>query len=73
MSRASKAEKLHNFLKDLESQPEEETKEVLRERLNRLQHDKEALTSQVTVNIHAKSENGYVGENCFQLFKVTLN
>lgn len=47
MSRASKAEKLNNFLKDLESQPEEEAKEVLREKLNRLQQDKEALTLQV--------------------------
>jgi hypothetical protein len=54
MSRASKAEKLHNFLKDLESQPEEENKQVLREKLNRLQHDKEALTLQVImVNIYA--------------------
>ena len=59
MSRASKAEKLHNFLKDLESQPEEETNEVLREKLNRLQHDKETLTTQVTVNIRAKSFFSY--------------
>ena len=47
MSRTSKAEKLHNFLKDLESQPEEDSNEVLREKLSRLQQDKEALTLQV--------------------------
>lgn len=50
MSRASEAEKLHNFLKDLESQPEEESKQVLKEKLSRLQQDKEALTLQVMVN-----------------------
>ena len=50
MSRASKTEKLHNFLKDLESQPEEESKQVLKEKLSRLQQDKEALALQVMVN-----------------------
>ena len=69
MSRASKAEKLHNFLKDLESQPEEETKQVLREKLNRLQHDKEALTLQVTVNIYVKLHVRVsdMGKECFQI------
>lgn len=45
--RGSNTEKLHNFLKDLESQPEEDSVQVLREKLNRLQKDKEALTLQV--------------------------
>ena len=47
MSRANRAEKLNNFLKDLESQPEEESSRVLQEKFNRLQQDKEALTLQV--------------------------
>ncbi|XP_028398523.1 coiled-coil domain-containing protein 170-like [Dendronephthya gigantea] len=46
--RGSKTEKLHNFLKDLESQPEEDNVQILREKLNRLQQDKEALTLQLT-------------------------